>query len=532
MSNRAFHCLALSLLAFAACPQNGHAAPYTVEEVPLSQISDDLASGKTTAVAVTKAYIDRIKRYDGKLHSVINIAPDALGQAAASDQRRKAGHPIGPLDGVPIILKDNIDAVGVPTTAGSYALADNLPLKDAEVTRRLRAAGAVILGKANMSQWAGLRTTKGFGGSTTGGTAHNPYDLTKSPAGSSSGPGIVAAASLAAGAVGSDTTGSIIGPSNVNGVVGLRPTMGLVSRAGIVPISSVQDTAGPMGRTVTDVAMLLKVMAGSNTADPVTRQADAHKTNYVTGLKKDALKGVRIGVLRGFGGYNSTTSPVFDAALKVLQSQGAQIVEIPVNLFETLGREGQLVEMYDFKPDLEAYLKKAPSSVKTRTLAQLIAFERTEPHEKLHSNDRQEAAEAVSRDTDPAYAQIVAFARKRAGEDGFGKAIKDYHVTALVLPAGAPASTIEPDESSKLRTLVVPSGGKFVHEKSNMPPAFSGLAALSGYPELVVPSGFAGKLPVGMAFIGMPWSEGTLLAYGYAYEQASHARTPPTSYKQ
>jgi len=523
----------VSVLALAAfSPKEQAQTPYSVEEVPLWQISADLASGKTNAVAITRAYVDRIKRYDGRLHSVITLAPDALSQAAASDQRRKEGHAIGPLDGVPIILKDNIDALGMPTTAGSYALIDNLPGKDAEVTRRLRAAGAVILGKANMTQWAGMRTTKGFNGSTTGGSPHNPYDLDKSPAGSSSGPGIIAAASLAAGAVGSDTTGSIIGPSNVNGVVGLRPTVGLIPRTGIVPISSTQDTAGPMGRTVRDVAVMLKVMAGSNAADPTTKDADAHKTDYVSGLKSNALKGARIGVLRSFGGYNGTTMPVFNAALKVLQSQGAQIVEIPAGLFENLSREGQLVELYDFKPDLEAYLKTAPSSVKTRTLADLIAFERTDPHEKLHSNDRQEGAEAVSRGTDPAYAQIVAFAKRRAGEDGYAKAMKVYNVSALVLPAGEPASTILPDESTALRPLVPPSGGKFVHEKSNSPPSSSGLAALAGYPELVVPSGFVGKLPVGMAFIGMPWSEGTLLAYGYAYEQASHARKPPTSYKQ
>jgi amidase len=505
--------------------------PYNVEEVPLSQISADLASGKTTSVEVTQAYIDRVKRYDGRLHSVINMVPDALKQAAASDKRRKDGHALGPLDGVPIMLKDNIDAVGAPTTAGSYALIDNLPLKDAEVTRRLRAAGAIILGKANMSQWAGLRTTKGINGSTTGGDNRNPYDLARSPAGSSSGPGIIAAASLAAGAVGSDTTGSIIGPSNVNGVVGLRPTMGLVSRSGVVPISSVQDTTGPLGRTVTDVAMLQNVMAGSDAADPVTKPADSHKTDYVAGLKKDALKGVRIGVVRSMGGYDKVTSPVFDAALKVMKSQGATIVEIPGTLFENLQREGQLVEAYDFKPDLEAYLRNAPPAVKTRTLAELIAFERTEPHEKLHASDRQEQAALLSRATDPAYAQIVGFARKRAGEDGYGKAMKDYNVSVLVLPAGEPAGIVKPDGQNPVRLLDLPKDGKFVHVKNDRPPTFSGLAALAGYPELVVPSGFVGKLPVGMAFIGMPWSEGKLLAYGYAFEQASHARKPPTAYK-
>jgi amidase len=532
MSNRAFPGLAfVSFLAFSTLGAQAQ-TPYSVEEVPLWQISADLASGKTSSAAVTQAYLDRIKLYDVRLHAVITVAPDALAQAAASDKRRKAGRALGPLDGVPIMLKDNIDAGGMPTTAGSYALKDNFPPKDAEVTRRLRAAGVIILGKANMSQWAGLRTTTGFNGSTTGGSNRNPYDLDKSPAGSSSGPGIVAAASLAAGAVGSDTTGSIIGPSNVNGTVGLRPTTGLIARTGIVPISSTLDSAGPMGRTVTDVAMLLNAMAGSNAADPATRDADVHKTDYVAGLKKDALKGMRIGVLRGFGGYDGTTMPILDAALAVMKSQGAQIVEIPVTLFENLGSDVQLVEAYDFKPDLEAYLKKAPPSVKTRTLADLIAFERTEPHEKLHGSDRQEQAAQLSRATDPAYAELVAFARKRAGADGYGKAMKDYNVSALVLPAGGPASVIKPDGTVPLRSLVLPKDGKFVHEKSKMPPAFSNLAAMAGYPELVVPSGFVGNMPVGMAFIGMPWSEAKLLAYGYAYEQASHARKPPTAYKQ
>ena len=290
--------LLLSFCVPVAWSQEGRVA-YVVEEAPLAQVSQDLSTGKVSAVALTRAYIDRIKTYDGPLHSVIRIAPDALEQAAASDKRRKAGHALGPLDGVPIMLKDNIDATGMPTTAGSYALIDNIPVKDAELVRRLRAAGAVILGKANMSQWAGLRTTKGFGGSTVGGTAHNPYNLTRTPAGSSSGPGIIAAASFAAGAVGSDTTGSIWGPANVNGVVGLRPTTGLISRRGIVPISSTLDTAGPMTRTVKDAAMMLTVMAGTDPADPATKDADIHKTNYAASLGTGALKGKRIGVHPG-----------------------------------------------------------------------------------------------------------------------------------------------------------------------------------------------------------------------------------------
>lgn len=515
----------MSFCVPAAWSQERHLG-YAVEEVPLAQISHDLSAGKVSAVAVTKAYIDRIKTYDGQLHAVIRIAPDAIEQAAASDKRRKAGHALGPLDGVPIMLKDNIDATGVATTAGSYALINNIPVKDSELVRRLRAAGAVILGKANMSQWAGLRTTKGFGGSTVGGTAHNPYDLTRTPAGSSSGPGIIAAASFAAGAVGSDTTGSIWGPANVNGVIGLRPTIGLISRHGIVPISSTLDTAGPMARTVRDAAMMLTVMAGADPADPATKDADSHKTNYAASLEAGALKGKRIGVLRGFAGYSEKTKPVFDGALAVLKAQGAELVEIPMDGFADLGIEVRQVEAYDFKPDLEAYLKTAPPGVKTRTLADIMQFNRTDPHEKLHSQDRMESAAALSRGSDPAYARIVHDAKTRAGEEGYGKAMKKYNVSALVVLAGAPAAVIRPDKSAPPVRLASHQPG----EKRLSSP--SGLVALAGYPDLVVPAGFVDGMPVGISFIGMPWSEATLISYGYAYEQASQARKPPQAYKK
>lgn len=513
----------LSVCAPAAWSQE-KSAGYIVEEIPLAQISQELSTGKVSAVAITKAYIDRIKTYDGQLHSVIQIAPDALKQAAASDKRRKAGHALGPLDGVPIILKDNIDAVGMATTAGSYALIDNVPAKDAELVRRLRGAGAVLLGKANLSQWAGLRTTKGFAGSTVGGTPHNPYDLTRSAAGSSSGPGIVAAASFAAGAVGSDTTGSIWGPANVNGVVGLRPTVGLISRHGIVPISSTLDTAGPMARTVKDAAMMLTVMAGSDPADPVTKDADANRVDYAGKLATDALKGKRIGVIRGFSGYSDKTKPVFDNALAVLKAQGAELVEIPMDGFADLGIEVRQVEAYDFKPDLAAYLKAAPPAVKTRTLADVMQFNKTDEHEKLHSQDRMESAAALSRATDPEYVRIATRAKTRAGTDGYGKAMRDYHVDALVVLAGGPAGVIKPDESDPVVGLGArPAGANLL--------SASGLVALAGYPDLVVPAGFVDDMPVGISFIGMPWSEAALISYGYAYEQASRARKPPGAYK-
>jgi amidase len=247
-----------------------------ITEVSLSQVSDDLAAGRTTSVEITQAYIERIRTMDDALNSVLLISPDALEQAAASDARRAEGSELGPLDGVPILLKDNLDAVGMPTTAGSFALADNHPTEDSEVVRRLRAAGAVILGKANLSQFAGFRNTASLNGSTVGGSPHNPYDLSRSPAGSSSGSGIATAMSFAAATIGTETAGSIVGPSSVNGVVGMKPTIALVSRRGIVPISLNQDSSGPMTRSVRDAAMILDVIAGTDPADPWSEEGPRH----------------------------------------------------------------------------------------------------------------------------------------------------------------------------------------------------------------------------------------------------------------
>ncbi len=512
--------LALSSVAYAKEP-----AKYAVEEVPLSQISADLASGGVTSVAVTKAYIQRIETYDGALHAVIRIAPDALRQAAASDERRTKRKPLGPLDGVPVLLKDNIDAVGMPTTAGSYALVDNLPARDSEVAKRLRAAGAVILGKANTMQWAGLRTVGYFSGSTTGGNPRNPYDLARTPSGSSSGPAIAAAVSFAAATVGTDTTGSIISPASTNAVVGLRPTIALISRRGIVPVSLTQDTAGPMARTVTDTALLLSVLAGTDPADAQSKDADTHKTDYTKGLSPDALKGKRLGVLRDFRGYSEKTKSIFDAALRELAAQGAELVEIPTNLFEDLSQEQRLIMLYDFKEDLGAYLAGTPPAVKPRTLADLIAFDKTEPHEKLHEQDLFEAAQAtIDGRRNPEYIKTLEYARRKAGPEGFDRAMSQYHVSAVVVLSGGPA------------TLIVPDGTKqgYVAEarpKGAVPPSPSGIAALAGYPDLSVPMGYVDGLPIGLSFIGPAWSEQMLLSYAYAYEQASHGRVPPTAYK-
>ncbi|HEY4368788.1 MAG TPA: amidase [Steroidobacteraceae bacterium] len=500
--------------------------PYAVEEVSLQQVSADLAAGKTTSVAATQAYILRIKAYNDALNAVIGIAPDALKQAAASDQRRKDAKVLGPLDGVPILLKDNLDAVGMPTTAGSFALEANYPAKDSEVVRRLRAAGAVILGKANLSQYANFRSTKGFNGSTVGGSTRNPYDVSKSAAGSSNGPGIAAAASFAAGTIGTETSGSITGPANVNGVVGIKPTIALVSRRGIVPISLNQDTAGPMTRTVMDTAMMLTVIAGSDPGDPWSKDADAHKTDYVKGLKTDALQGKRIGVMRGLRGQNEKTNPVFNEALRVLAAQGAKLIEIPDTGFLDIRPEMRILLAHDFKEDLNAYLAGTPASVKVRTLADLVEFNRNDARESMHDQDVLEDSEATTGGRhDPEYIQTLQSALRMTRQDGIDRLLKKNKVVALVTLTGGPADLIQPDGSGGSHAVSAQPRG-------SQPASATAYAATAGYPHLSVPMGQVEGMPVGLSFLGAPWSEQLLLSLGYAYEQASMKRVPPTAYKK
>ncbi len=514
--------LVLASLAMAACSKEEPPKPYEVEEISLAQISSDLASGKTTSAAVTEAYIARMKAYDAPLKSVILIAPDAAAQAAASDARRKDGKALGPMDGIPILLKDNIDALGMPTTAGSYALEHNVPVEDAELTRRLRQAGAVILGKVNTNQFAGLRTTQGLLGSTVGGMPRNPYDLARTPAGSSNGSGIAAAVSFAAATVGTCTTGSVIGPASLMGLVSVRPTIALISRRGVVPISLGQDTAGPMARSVTDAAMMMNIMAGSDTGDPASAEADAHKTDYVAALSRDALKGKKIGVIRGMSGYSEATKPLFDEALGVLTAQGAELVDIPADIFEDLSQEQRIILVYDFKQDLNAYLAASAPAQKVRTMTDLVAFNKADPRENIWNQDLVEAAEATSGRDNPEYVNALTYAKQKAGPEGYDKAFA-YGVVAVVTPTGQPAGLIPPPGTAGHTISARPKGAS--------PPSPSMYAALAGYPNLTVPMGQVEGLPVGLSFIGPKWSEALLLSMAYSYEQASQKRVPPAAYK-
>jgi amidase len=528
MTSTYLRTLALTAAVLSSACSNdepaGTATPvsYSVAEVPLHRIADDLAAGRTTAVAVTEAYIARIEAMDGPLNSVIAIAPDAVDQAAASDRRRASGGALGPLDGVPILLKDNIDALGMPTTAGSYALEANVPAADSEVARRLRAAGVVILGKVNLSQFAGFRNPATLNGSTLGGGPHNPYDLARTPAGSSSGSGIAAAMSFAAATIGTETAGSIVGPSSVNGVVGMKPTIALVSRRGIVPISLTQDQAGPMARTVRDVAMVLGVIAGSDRADPWSEEADAHRADYVAALDDTALEGKRLGVLRPTGASAESVGPLFDAALEVLRAQGAELVDLPEDALVDPRPEMRIILLQDFKVDLNAYLAGTPSAVPVRTLADLIEFSRNDPRENMHTMEYWEDAEATEGGRDNTdYLAALEAGRRLTRDEGIDRLLGEYELDALVSPTGSPAGEIQPDGTPGPGPI--PEG-----PRGTRPPSATTIAAVAGYPLISVPMGLADGLPVGLSFVGTAWTEPLLISLAYDYEQASMARVPPS----
>ena len=515
--------LSLSLsLSLAACSADAAPdGPYPVADAPLFRISADLESGRTTSSELTMAYIERIETMDEPLNGVIAIAPDALDQAAASDERRTAGQARGPLDGIPILLKDNLDALGMPTTAGSWALEANVPTEDSEVARRLRAAGAVILGKANTSQFAGFRSTGSFNGSTVGGSTHNPYDPTRSAAGSSNGSGISTAMGFAAATIGTETSGSIVGPSSVNGVVGMKPTVGLASRRGIVPISLTQDSPGPMARTVRDVAIVLDVIAGTDPGDPWSADADAQRKDYVAALSTEALRGKRLGVLRPTGGDADAVGPLFDAALEVLTAQGADLVELPPDAIVDVRPEMRVILLHDFKEDLNAYLAGRPESVGVRTLAELIAFSTSDPRERMHGVELWEAAQATEGGRrNPAYMEALANGRRLTREEGIDRLLVQHGLSALVAPTGGPAGELRPDGAQGLGPIPdAPRGTR--------PPSLTSTAAVAGYPLISVPMGLVEGMPVGISFVGTAWSEDVLLAIAHDYEQASQARVPP-----
>jgi amidase len=526
-SRRAVALLTLAIL-LAACkpdapaPAAGDAtqAPSTakpavdVAELSATDAAARLADGSLTSRALTQAYLDRIAAIDDAgpaLNSIIELNPKALEEADARDAERRAGKARGPMHGLPVLLKDNIDAVGMANSAGSLAMADNRPTSDAFLVQRLRAAGAVVLGKTNLSEWANFRSTRSSSGwSSRGGQTRNAYVLDRNPCGSSSGTGTAIAASLAAVGVGTETDGSIICPASVNGLVGLKPTVGLVSRNGIIPISVSQDTAGPMTRSVADAALLLGAMAGVDETDPSGHAAAGNiPPDYTSFLKADALKGKRFGLVRKSMGYHPGVDAATERAVAALKAAGAEVVDVEIAQHGSWDKPEYEVLLYEFKDGLNAYLAK--SGGPHRSLESLIAWNKEHAKDAMPFFGQEifEQAQAKGALSDAAYAKARDEARRFAGPRGLIATLDKGNLDALIAPSMSPAWTTD-------HVL----GDHFVG-------AGYGVAAVAGTPSITVPMGDVNGLPIGLAFMGRAWSEPELLGFAYAYEQATKARKPP-----
>ena len=492
--------------------------PFELEEISLGDLAAAMASGERSARSVTEAYLARIAEIDRQgptLRSIIETNPDALDIAAALDRERAEGRVRSPLHGVPILVKDNLDTADrMTTTAGSLALEGSIPAEDSYVAQRLREAGAVLLGKANLSEWANFRSTRSSSGwSARGGQCRNPYALDRNPCGSSSGSGAAVSANLAAAAIGTETDGSIVCPSTANGIVGIKPTVGLVSRAGIVPISETQDTAGPMARSVRDAALLLGAIAGPDPRDPATAPSETQGlSDYTPFLDADGLRGARIGVQRSVFGFHEAVDRLMEDAIAVLRDRGAVIFD-PIDLAASgaLRRAETEVLFYEFKAGLNAYLANLRNPP-IRTLAELIAFnERNRGHRARlfrpgTSARGGEQGAAVIRGV-PRGAHAVARRLSRAA--GIDRVMDSGDLDAILAPTGGPAWVTD---------LV--NGDHFGGSSSQF-------AAVSGYPNVTVPAGFVHGLPVGVSFFGRAWSEPTLIRIAYAFEQATRHRRAP-----
>lgn len=503
-----FRAAILALLLAAPAAASG------LEEATVAQLQERMRSGELDSQALTRAYLDRIAKLDDAgpaLNSIIELNPEALAEAAALDAERAAGKVRGPLHGIPVLLKDNIDATPMATSAGSLALAGNHPADDAFLVRRLRDAGAVILGKTNLSEWANFRSTRSTSGwSSRGGQTRNPYVLDRNPCGSSSGTGTAIAANLAAVGVGTETDGSIICPSAVAGLVGIKPTVGLVSRDGIVPISITQDTAGPMTRTVADAAVLLGAMAGVDADDPAGPAAEGHvPADYTAFLDADGLRGKRIGVLRQAMGYHPGVDAMTEASIEALKAAGAEVIDVEVAGYDKWNADEYQVLLYEFKDGLNAYL--AQSGSEHASLESLIAWNKAHADTAMPIFGQEifEQAQAKGPLTEKAYLEARDKARRMAGAEGLLATLDAQELDALVAPSMSPAWITD-------QVL----GDHFVG-------AGYGMAAVAGTPSITVPAGESHGLPLGLTFMGRAYSEPALIAMAYAFEQATHARKPP-----
>ncbi|MDQ3244377.1 MAG: amidase [Gemmatimonadota bacterium] len=506
-------------LAVAEDDRAAGLSPFDLEELTIIDLQREMVSGRKTARSITQQYISRIAELDRRgpeLRHVLEINPAAIAIAESLDAERRRRGPRGPLHGIPLLLKDNVDtADGMTTTAGSYALEGSIAERDAFIAGRLRQAGAILLGKTNMSEWANFRSTRSSSGwSGRGGQGRNPYVLDRNPCGSSSGSGAGVSANYCAAAIGTETDGSIVCPASANAIVGLKPTLGLVSRSGIIPIAHSQDTAGPMTRTVADAAILLGALAGADPLDSATKNARSRGApDYTRFLDVNGLRGARIGVARAkFFGYSDAADALVNEAINVMGRRGAVIVD-PADI-PNAGQYGDTefeVLLYEFKADLNSYLASLGPKAPVKSLAQVIQFnERNKDREMpWFGQELLLMAEKKGGLTSSKYRAALAKNRRLSRTEGIDAVMRRHRLDAIVAPTGSPPWPTD---------LV--NGDHFTGGSSTP-------AAVAGYPNITVPAGFTRGLPVGVSFIGRAWSEPVLIRLAYAFEQATRHRRPP-----
>ena len=491
---------------------------FELEEISITELHSGMVSGRWTSREITQLYLQRIEEIDRQgptLRSVIEVNPDALEIADERDREREAGQVRGCLHGIPILLKDNIATHDrMTTTAGSYALEGSIPPEDSGVARKFREFGAILLGKTNLSEWANYRSTRSSSGwSGRGGQCRNPYVLDRNPCGSSSGSGAAASASLCAAAIGTETNGSIVCPANASGVVGIKPTVGLVSRSRIIPISHTQDTAGPMARTVRDAAMVLGCLTGVDPADPATAASVGRShTDYTAFLNPDGLLGARIGVATQYSEGHEVVEALLAEALEVMRGAGATVIEIPeVEGWRQMGRHSGTLMRYEFRTDLNAYLAGLGPDAPVKTLEEIIAFNEANADREMPYFQQEIMLQCQERGplTDPEYLEAVSEAMRLSRDEGIDMVMGEHNLDAIVAPTGSPAWTSDPI-----------NGDRF-HMGSSSP------AAISGYPNITVPMGAFHGLPVNISFWGRAWSEPELLRIAYAYEHLTQHRRAP-----
>ena len=489
-------------------------------EWTIAELQEKMESGELTSHRLAELYLGRIEAVDKSgphINSIIELNPDALAIADSLDEERKAGKIRSALHGVPILIKDNIDTHDrMQTTAGSLALEGHIAEKDAFVVKQLRKAGALILGKTNLSEWANFRGKRSVSGwSSRGGLTRNPYVLDRTASGSSSGSGAAVAANLCAAAVGTETDGSIISPAKTNGIVGIKPTLGLISRSGIIPIAHSQDTAGPMARTVADAAILLGAMTGVDSADASTRLSKKRAlSNYTKFLDREGLKGARIGVARNMAGTNTRVLKIFEFCVEVLKTLGAELVDpADVPNFDKYEKTELEVLLYEFKADLNKYLKSLSDGARVHSMEDVIKFneENSDAVMPFFGQERMLTAQEKPSLSDKKYREALAKNHLYARTNGIDLTIKKYKLDAIIVPSGVPAGLIDLVNGDSSNSDVV----------STSPPA------VAGYPHITVPAGYVFGLPVGLSFIAKAWQEPMLIKFAYAFEQATQLRRTP-----